>query len=340
MIISPHTFELSLKLLPRKYEELLSLAYANAEGSHRIIKLKEKSGDYCTVHSDKALASHGITVEYRKSYLWESVKLIVNPSKVLGGDDIPKLWKPTDRNIKALIRELKTHIKDYFDSEFKLNDFKLTRVDLTANIDVGSRKNVSRYIKILHCMGRVKGFTPKYKKTNQWIDKTLSFDLKKTSPYIEFSAYDKEAQSGMKAAKGILRIEIRLMRVKTKKGSSTLDHIKDASKNGKDIFMNFFQRIVPRGDYYAKKQAISLIEDNITEKVPHKRERDNTLSRMKTLIELIPKKKSLHLAQQSLGYRDIGRIMDTFAELDVSPVTIPKSMKLKYLESLYSYLEE
>ena len=75
------------------------------------------------------------------------------------------VWKPTDRNIKALLRKLKAQIKDYFDSEYKLNDFKLTRIDYTVNIDIGCRKNVSDYIKILHSMGKVKGFVPKYKKS-------------------------------------------------------------------------------------------------------------------------------------------------------------------------------
>ena len=62
------------------------------------------------------------------------------------------------------------------------------------------------------------------------------------------------------------------------------------------------------------------------------------LGKMKKLMELIPVKKSLRCAQNELNYRHIDRVMETFAELNVSPVTIPKSMKLKKLDSLYSYL--
>lgn len=340
MNISPHTFELSLDLLQPKYEELRDAAYENAEGSHRVVKSKDKSGDYCTVHSDKALATSGITVEYHESFLRHSVKLVVNPSKVLGGDDIPKLWKPTDRNIKALIHNLKAHIKDYFNSEYKLSDFKPTRIDFTANIDVGSRENVSRYIKILHSMGKVKGFTPKYKKSNKQINNDFSFDLKKRTPAIEFSAYDKEAQSKKKEAKGILRIEVRLMKMDVRGDGSTSDQIRYLSKASEDIFMKVFEQVVPRGAYYNKKQATALIADNITAIVPNSRERENTLERMKALLELIPVKKSLRLAQKSLGYRDIDRIMTAFAECNVSPVTIPKSMKLKYLDSLYTFFDK
>ena len=339
MIFSPHTLELSLDLDRFKYKELKSIAFDKAKGSHWINKSKSKSGEYCTVYTDKVLTSSGVTVEYHESFLRYSVKLIVNPSKVLGGDDIPKLWKPTDRNIKSLLRSLKAHIKDYFDSEHKLNDFKLTRIDLTVNIDVGSRENVSHYIKILHRLGRVKGFAPKYKKSNKWINKNLSFDLKGKTKPIEFSAYDKEAQSEMKAAKGILRVEIRLMNIEIK-DSNISGQIKDLSKRSKEIFMILFQRIIPRGDHYSKKQATALIEDNIADIIPNKRERDNTLGRMKELLELIPTKKSLHLAQKAFAYRDVNRIMETFAKLNVYPVTIGKNMKFNYLKSLYSYLEE
>ena len=99
MIYSPHTFELSIYPMEFKYEELRSTAYAKAEGSHRIIKLTDKTG-YYNVHVDEALVSSGIRIEYHDKFIRRSIRLIVNPSKVLGGDDIPKLWKPTDRNIK------------------------------------------------------------------------------------------------------------------------------------------------------------------------------------------------------------------------------------------------
>lgn len=339
MIFSPHTFELSINLSQVKYDALRSLAYVKSEGSHRIFKTDNKS-DYCTVHVDEALSSCGIKVEYHDNFSRYRIKFIVNPSKVLGGDDVPKLWKPTDRNIKVLIRTLKAHIKDYFESEYMLNDFSLTRIDFTANVDVGNRENVSNYIKVLYNLGRVKGFAPKYKKSDKRIDRTLSFDLKGKSRNIEFSAYDKEAQSKKKAAKGILRIEIRLMKVEVKNESDIAKQIKQLSKRSKEIFMNFFQMVVPRGDYYCRKQVAILIEDNIAKIVTDKRARENMLGKMNELLELIPIKKSLYLAQKAMNYRHIDRVMETFAELNVSPVTLSKNMKMKHLKSLYSYMEE
>ena len=59
---------------------------------------------------------------------------------------------------------------------------------------------------------------------------------------------------------------------------------------------------------------------------------------MLRLIELIPKKKSLYLAQKEMNDRNIDKIMEMFAEINVSPVTISKRHKVDFLESLYSYL--
>jgi hypothetical protein len=337
MNISPHTFELSLRLKDFEYKDLRSIAYARAEDSHRIFQDTGRS-EYWNVHIDEALVSSGIRVEYHDNFNRYVIKLIVNPSKVLGGDDIPKLWKTTDRNIKELIRELKLHIADYFGSKYKLNDFKLTRIDYTANIDVGSRENVSNYIKILHAHGRVKGFAPKYKKSNKRIDKSLSFDLQGRSLCAEFSAYDKEAASRKKMAKDILRVEVRLMKLADLRGSVS-EQIRFLSKASRETFMGLFQRIVPRGDYYIKKETVTLIEENIAAIVPDLRARANMLDKMTQLLELIPKKKSLLLAQKALNYRHIDRVMETFAALNLSPVTIPKSMGLKHLDSLYRYFE-
>lgn len=121
-----------------------------------------------------------------------------------------KLWKPKDENISELLCRIEAYINDYFDSKYELNDFKWTRIDFTVNIDVGDRKKVSAYIKVLHNIGKLKGFEPKYDKKDDRIDPDLSFDLKGKSNGIEFTAYDKEAESSKEYAKGILRMEARL----------------------------------------------------------------------------------------------------------------------------------
>ena len=59
---------------------------------------------------------------------------------------------------------------------------------------------------------------------------------------------------------------------------------------------------------------------------------------MLRLIELVPEKKSILLAMKALNYREPDKIMDAFAKIGLSPVTISKRRDEKHLESLYSYL--
>jgi hypothetical protein len=327
MIYSPHTFELSIVLNTDNFYRWINKAYKNAEGKHRIY---QKNGVLC----DDALKDKGVKIEYHDNTYKKKIKFIVNPTKLLGGNDIKKLWKPNNGNISELLRKLEAYVRDYFDSKYKLGDFKLTRIDFTVNINVGDRKKVSAYIKVLHNIGKVKGFGPKYDKDDEEINPDLSFDLKGNSNDIEFTAYDKEAVSKQEEAKGVLRVEVRLKKQKAigkyTDETAVAKQIKSLVANSKGIFLDIFTHIVPCGDYYKKKEAVKLVEDNIT-KQKHR-------EKMLQLIELVPKKKSLYLAQKEMNDRNIDKIMAMFAELNVSPVTISKRHNIKSLKNLYSYL--
>ena len=327
MIYSSHTFELTLIVDTDKFYEWKDKAYKKAKGNHKVFEIYD-------VHYDKALKDKGIEIEYHDNTFKKKIKFIVNPTKLLGGNDIKKLWKPNNDNISKLLRKLKGYIDSYFDSKYKLNDFKLTRMDFTVNINVGDKKNVSAYIKVLHNIGKVKGFKPKYDKKNKKIEHDFSFDLEGNSNGVDFTAYDKEGQSKKIEAKGILRVEVRLNKQKSiskyTDETVTAKQIKKLAPNSKDIFLSIFTHIVPYGNYYKKKEAVQLIEDNISQK-KHK-------EKMLQLIELVPKKKSLYLAQKEMNDRNIDKIMEMFANINVSPVTISKRSDMSFLENLYSYL--
>lgn len=328
MIFSPHTFELTLIVDTKKFCKWKDKAFEKAKGNYRVYY-----DEYDICH-DEAFKDEGVKIEYHNNKYKKKVKLIINPTELLGGDDVKKLWKPNNDNISKLFRKLKGYIDSYFDSKYKLNDFKLTRMDFTVNINVGNKKNVSAYIKILKNMGKVKGFKSKFDKKNKKIKQELSFDLEGNSNGVEFTAYDKEGQSKKKEAKGILRVEVRLMKPKSiskyTDETVTAKQIKKLAPNSRTIFLDYFANIVPCGNYYKKKEAIRLIEDNIS-KQKHR-------EKMIRLIELVPKKKSLYLAQKEMNDRNIDKIMTRFAEVNVSPVTISKRQKVNFLESLYSYL--
>lgn len=59
---------------------------------------------------------------------------------------------------------------------------------------------------------------------------------------------------------------------------------------------------------------------------------------MLRLVALIPEKKSLHLAQKAMNCRNIEKLMEEFAKIDISPVTISKRQDVKCLKNIYKYL--
>ncbi|MFP3153299.1 hypothetical protein LQZ18_02485 [Lachnospiraceae bacterium ZAX-1] len=327
MNYSIHAFELSLILNTEKFYRLKSWAYEKA-------KRKSKMFHKGEVDFDMALKDKGIKIEYHNDKYKKKIKFVVNPTRLLGGDDVLKLWKPNRDNTSKMLTKLEKQISEYFDDEYGLNDFNLTRVDFTVNIKLDSQKAVSAYIKVLNSIGKVKGFSPKYSKSDRHIDKNNSFDMKGNSTEIEFSAYDKEAESKRKAASGILRLEVRLKKAKSIKKytdkASTKKQIRDLASHSESIFKGIVSKIIPYGDYHKKSEAEQIVKENIDKKTDREK--------MLKLVELIPKKKSLYLAQKEMKYRNMENLMKKFAEINLSPITISKRQKVQSLKNLYAHL--
>jgi hypothetical protein len=89
-------------------------------------------------------------------------------------------------------------------------------------------------------------------------------------------------------------------------------------------------RIIPYGDFYKKDKAEEIIKSRV---------KDATIGRkMLWLVNLVPKKKSLLLAQKALNYRRIDKVMEAFFDIKVAPITISKRHDVKKLDNLYEYL--
>jgi hypothetical protein len=214
-------------------------------------------------------------------------------------------------------------------------------MDFTVNIDLKNHKAVSDYIKVLHNIGKVKGYSSV--KDVDWINKELALVLEGNSNDIIFWAYDKEGREEqlnvpkkrLKLARGILRIEIQVTTnkslLKLTDKPTTKKQIKQLAKHSEEVFMYHFNCIMPQGDFFKKSRAEKIIQEK-NSATKSKQEK------MLRLLELVPKKKSLLLAQKELNSKDIKSIMEEFTGLNVCPVTISKRHDIKHLKSLYSYL--
>ena len=317
--------ELSMVLNTDHFQRVLAKASKSSV-------LKEDGDEY----ADLSMAAKGITVLYRDSRYKKKVRLIVNTYLLL--DDV----SDTDK----LLRKLDKRITEYFSFKYHLDDFSLSGMNLITDIDVGARKNVSAYLKVLQRVGKVKGFSPT---SYDGLSDSASFCLSGNSSGIDFLLYDledavkgqltdadvgrKKVKSASEQAKGILRVEVRLTKPKAIRdctdAASVSGQITPLVRNCQSIFMDTFARVIPFGDFYKKDQATEIIRRDVKDTVMKRK--------MLRILALIPEKKSLHLAQKAMNCRDVEKVMMAFAKINLSPVTISKRHDIKHLENIYSY---
>ena len=138
--------------------------------------LKELDDEYL----DTSLVEKGITIVYRDSQYKKKVRVLINAGLVV--DDV----SDTDK----LVRKLNKRIYEYFDRRYRLDNFTLSSVTFTVDINVGSRANVFDYSKVLRRIGKVKGFSPV---DYEFLDGVDSFCLSGNSNDIDFLLYDLSA---------------------------------------------------------------------------------------------------------------------------------------------------
>lgn len=321
-------FELSMVLDHEKFYEILNRAYNKAD------RLEEKDGEY----TDRSLLSKGITIIYRNSQYKKKIKLIANSRLVLDCDN---------PDPDKFIRKLDKRIGEYFGCKYQMEDFTLSGTFLVTDIDVHDRENVTAYLKVLQRIGKVKSFAPS---SYECLDGVGSFCLAGNSNGIEFLFYDLEAmcrkrlketdakqrklKTIIKESEGILRAEVRLTKQKAIRDYTDITDVRKQieilSEHREEIFMDIFARIIPFGDYYKKDKAVEIIRNEVG---------DIRLRRkMLRLVALIPEKKSLYLAQKSMECRNIEKVMDVFARINLSPVTISKRQDIRYLKNIYEHM--
>ena len=320
-------FELSMVLDHERFYQIFKHVYS------KIGCMENGEDEYI----DQSLEEKGITVIYRDSQYRKKIKILVNSGA-------SSKWSIADP--EKFIRKLDKRIREYFGFKYKLNDFNLSGMTVVADINVGNSKMITEYLKVLKRVGKVKGFSAV---GYDCFDNNLSLCMKGNSNGIDFLLYDlkgtlvnqlrqagikrKELKSVVEGSEGVLRSEVRLTKPKAirayTKGSDISAQIVELSEKSKDVFWETFTRIVPFGDFYKKDEAVQIIQRDV---------KDNVMRRkMLRLVELIPEKKSLYLAQKAMECRNMEKVVEAFAKINLSPVTISKRHEMKYLRSLYSY---
>lgn len=307
-------FELSMHLDSREFSEIIRYA------SDDLKQISDSDDEFI----DTSMISKGMLVRYRDSLYKKKITLIIDVRNIIGQSDMDS---------DKLNRKISKRIAKYFDNRFTIEDFSLSHATIINDFNVGGRNMVSSYLGVLKRIRQVKGYSP----TNyRRIPDSKGICLKGNSNGVEFTIYDlehclSEISKCPEQYIGILRSEVHLVKQKaisqiTGTSDTTLQ-IDCISENAGGIFLEVFSHIVPYGAFYKKKEACDLVRRKVT---------DARLSRlMLKLIALIPEKKSLLLAQKALNSRRVDEVMEEFARIGVSPVTISKRCSTNKISSLY-----
>lgn len=319
-------FELSMVLDEERFHKVLSHVHHKADCME-----KEE-------YADQSLEEKGIVVIYRDSQYKKRIKLIVHVERLLDSNKFDS---------EKIVRKLNKRIGEYFEYKYTLDNFFISGMRIAVDINVGTHNDVEAYLKVLRRIGRVKGFSPVRYECFENVD---SFCLEGNSNGINFMIYDLEGlyerqlnennigrknfKAAIRESKGILRAEVRLTKAKTVRIYADKEDISaqiiTLSEKCQDIFLETFVRIIPFGDFYKKGKAEEIIWAEI---------KDNRLRRrMLRLVALIPEKKSLYLAQKAMHCRNMAKVMEAFAKINLSPVTISKRHGVRYLKNFYECL--
>ena len=280
---------------------------------------------------DRSLSHKGLTVVYRKSQYKKKVRLVINTSVMMGEGELD----PWDA-----LQKLNRRIRKYFGGELSLEAFTAVGVTMTADLPIGDPTRISAYLRVLRRLGKVKHFSPV---SYACFSARNSFCLEGNSNDTIFMVYDlrsvlekqlgKEAVPFLNRARDVLRVEIRLTSARAVRTTCGKDEVEEQLlflyEHSREIFMGVFRKIIPYGDNYKKGTAVEIIRREV---------RDPRLRRrMLRLLDLIPEKKSLFQAQKAMQCRRMDEVMDAFAKIGLSPVTISKRDTAQYNKNLYQY---
>lgn len=323
MLCSITYLELILALDTKAYDQQIDLVKGRSE--KKGYKLFETDYGF----TDETFLSEGIGVKYYGDSKRKKITISVRPCMLMGKNVVTdEIWKPSEKNITLLLEELELFVNSYFCTEYSLSDLQLSLVSAATDIVLDSQKQVADYIALLHNLGRIKLFSLiKYDDNGDKAGDNF-FGLSGNTNGAEFRVY------GMKHDRRVLRAETRLTTKNLIRAyaaaNNTAKQIRNLARESDNVVMDTFGYIVPKGAHYKKKKADKLIKERVSD--------GRLRKKMLKLVELIPIKKSLHLAQKALNAWDIKDIMKEFGKINVSPVTISKRSDCKELKSLYDYL--
>ena len=328
-----HTIELFAK----------NLKYIEAQ---KVVDFLAEQGNIYTITSDPYnidrhlmstyLIDDGIRLRISQSHNKSSgIGFIINPSSLLSGKYQPvKLWKPTEKNIDALLKNLNEVLKLIGLSSMKAKDLSLSQMDLTKNIWYDKGHDMTPEIRCFH-----KCYIPRhFKEIGSNNKETRKHLFVMANDTVTVKAYDKIYELKKNARcpeslrnKSILRLEVSMKReaflkkFDLNRDTSLYKMLLAGYENGKDIIGDYLDKMFPfSGEVVQYKKAKKKIESHMADSLL-KEQMLYLLKKTSDSAGLGTAVRKLKNHYRNVGDRRIKKIFSEFDRLDIAPITIPNN---------------
>lgn len=328
-----HTFELSQTITNETARSYRDAFYTTALGSH-IRCYSDKSG---WLKFNK-WSEHGLLFTLRKNdnAPGSTLKLRVNPSKLLGNPDAAALFLPDEMSMRDL-RDLLDAILQQFPFGPAIYDLKLNRLDLCRNVLAEDQKYIEEYIRLLQKGASTSGWM-----IRSFGDQRDQHSFRRTNENCQFTVYDKlyqiqdqDLSTSWSQSPAILRIEVSLfssgIAYQMEQLSIPKDRIwpalmMDLSAQGTAIMWKSACRLVPDSAYYTLREAKGVIRQCQQYSVSKRQNLMDFLEKINRYDQLDRK--------QIQSFPNGKKRLKQLKKIGINPVTIEARAGIPYLPSV------
>lgn len=340
-----HTYLSGKVLTYKQFKRIQKACYATGcvQDTSNIWKAKEKL--FCYAYQEQ-----GIKVFlHSKPGKWYRLRVQIEPCRVLGEKAPTALAKLDRKTYKELVKHVDRMLKE-LKVPCSIDEMKLSRCDLTINIEFSCQEELMQYLRILkksillHDYSHV-FFRKDDQKAEDWkTANTHSYCISCES--ASFLVYDKIAQLQMidrcdetLMDKHILRLEAELKRTALKRhlGKSSMETnyklLSAASTQSAKVVRWYLKRMQPQCEEYLRyEDAVRTIEEadfgkKIKERMLHLLRKTSDKGSLSAALESMREK--FHLKKNQCR-----TVLKKFQKLGISPITLANNSPFEELPFL------
>lgn len=278
------------------------------------------------------------------------LRVQIESCRVLGESDPTALAKMDKRQYKELVKAV-DRIFRKLNIPGSIDTMKISRCDLTVNIEFSSQDELMEYLRIFKKSLRIHHYSVVYFKKNE--KKAKDYRVANNHSHCiscdraSFLIYDKVAQLKMidrydesLIGKHILRLEAELKRpaLKSRLGKAALRSSYDtlflAAHDSKKVIRWYLKRMQPKCKKYVRyEDAVRMVEDaNLKKKT---RERMLYLLRKTSDSEALTAALEKLMKKYDLNKNQCRNVLKKFEKLGISPITLTNNSDEDELPSIF-----